>query len=401
MPEIKIKNILYVVSSFPRPSETFISDEVASMFLFGIKPHLLSLNFGDENVVHASAKHLIDSDCVSYVSNISRISALTAIFKLFCHNPIRSFKTLKKAYSSEFRWLYFKAAPYAHGCLQKKTDFIHAHFADVNFNFASILSEWSGVPFGVTTHGYDLLKAPIPVDLAKNFFKQAALVVTISESNRHFMTEKFGLAAEDIKVIHCGVDLEKFKRVNSLNRFKNPVLKFINVGRLVPEKAQEILLHAFFKAHKKGVSFHLTIVGDGPLKRQLEGLCKTLCIDDYVEFVGAQTQDVVIKLLQDSDVFILSSRSEGLPVACMEAMATGPLMVATRINGIPELVRNLENGLLVENEDIKGLSDAICWIDQNRSELEKMSLSARKSVELDFDRNKCTQLLVAEMSAVK
>jgi glycosyltransferase involved in cell wall biosynthesis len=400
LPEKKIKNILYVVSSFPRPSETFISDEVASLFLFGIKPHLLSLNLGDEDVVHASAKHLIDNDCVTYVSSISRISIIYAIFKLLFKRPFRVFRSLKKAYGSKYRWLYFQAAPYAHDCLQKKTNFIHAHFADVNFIFASMISEWSGVPYGVTTHRYDLLKDPIPVDLATNCFKQAALVVTISESNRNFMTEKFGLASEDIKVIHCGVDLGKFKYVNSQNRFKNHCLRFINVGRLVPEKAQDILLHAFCEAHKKGVSFHLTIVGDGPLRHQLEDLCKTLCIDDFVEFVGAKTQDVVVQLLQDADVFVLSSRNEGLPVVCMEAMATGPLLIATRINGIPELVRNLENGLLVESEDINGLADTICWVHKNRAALGEMSFLARKSIELDFDRKKCTQLLIDKIRTI-
>lgn len=369
------------------------------MLLFGVDPHILALNSGDESVVQDSANTLIRSGAVHRVSDPTKITMLSAIFKLFLKNPRRTLTTFRKAYSSKLRWLYFKSSPYAYYCLRSKVDYIHAHFADVNFIFASMLSEWSGVQYGVTTHGYDLRGNPIPIDDAVRCFNQAALVVTISEFNRRFMVDKLGLTLERIKVIHCGIDTDKFEYTDSISRFEKPILRFITVGRLVPEKAQENLLQAFSEVQKRGVGFQLTIIGDGPLREGLEKLCRFLCIEECVDFIGAQPQAVVIDLLQKADVFVLSSRSEGLPVVCMEAMATGTLIIATRINGIPELIEDHKNGLLVEAEDISGLADAICWVDKNRTELKAMSLAARKVIERDFNRRKCSELLLGSINS--
>ena len=143
----------------------------------------------------------------------------------------------------------------------------------------------------------------------------------------------------------------------------------------------------------------MTIVGAGPEYAKLLELCSALGLEDEVSFVGAQPQDAIIKSLQCADVFILSSRSEGLPVVCMEAMAMQVFMIATRINGIPELVIHEQNGLLVEPEDVDGLTQAICWVDQNRSPAKKMCETARIKVVKEFNRKKCTEILLKNISS--
>ena len=392
--DIKNKAICYVLNSFPNPSETFISGEAASMLDFGVTPYILALNPGDTTVVHPTARKLIDADLVTVKREISKIESLSSLIKLLFIQPRFSFKCFCKALFAEDRWLYFQAAPYALELLNKKTKFIHAHFADWNFRWAGVLAAWTGIPVGVTTHRYDLLDDPIPADIATDLFNSADLVVTISEFNRQLMVEKYGLSAEKIKVVRCGVDLTQFVRDVKFAKFKNKKMKLVNIGRLVPVKGQDILIKALSKAKYLGVEFDLTIVGAGPLLETLSDLSRSLNLDDCIHFIGAQRQEVVIKLLKESDSFVLSSRSEGLPVVCMEAMAMGTLLIASRINGIPELVENKVNGLLVEPEDIEALADAIYWVDQNREHLEEMCDSALKTIETDFNRRKCTESLI-------
>jgi glycosyltransferase involved in cell wall biosynthesis len=395
----KDKAICYVLNSFPNPSETFISGEAASMLDFGVTPYILALKPGDTTVVHPAARKLIDAGLVTEKREISKIESLSSLVKLLLIQPKYSFVCLCKALFAEDRWLYFQAAPYAIELINKKTKFIHAHFADWNFRWASVLSAWTGIPFGVTTHRYDLLDDPIPTTIATDLFNSANLVVTISEFNRQLMVKKYGLSTEKIKIVRCGVDLTQFVRDVNFTKFKNKKMKLVNIGRLVPAKGQDILIKALSKAKCLGVDFDLTIVGAGPLLEALSDLTRSLNLDDCIHFIGAQPQEVVIELLKESDSFVLSSRTEGLPVVCMEAMAMGTLLIASRINGIPELVEDKVNGLLVEPGDIDALSEAICWVDQNRKHLKEMCDSAREKVEREFDRIKCTQSLLSYMFA--
>ncbi|GAB6059678.1 hypothetical protein JCM31598_27950 [Desulfonatronum parangueonense] len=289
------------------------------------------------------------------------------------------------------------SAPYALFLLDYKVQYVHTHFADENLKWTKALSDWTGLPFGVTTHGYDLRDDPIPAKEVSKLLSKANLVVAISEYNRNLMVKKFGIFKEKIKIIHCGIDTELFKREHQSQIISGNELRIITVGRLVSEKAQDVLLHALAEVKKRGVRFRLKLIGAGPLQDQLQDLAQTLNIYELIEFMGAQPQEMIIESLRNSDVFVLSSRNEGLPIVCMEAMSMEVFLIATRISGIPELVQHKQNGLLVEPEDVAGLADAICWAERNRESLREMSHAARNKVEDEFDREKCTRSLVFEI----
>jgi glycosyltransferase involved in cell wall biosynthesis len=249
----------------------------------------------------------------------------------------------------------------------------------------------------MTTHGYDLRQDPLTIPFAKRLFADADLVVTISEFNKKFMKKKYQLSSEKIKIIHCGIELARFSNTKCNLKFKEKKLKILNVGRLVPVKGHDILLNALAIVRKRGINFDLTIIGGGPLEEDLLQLTKQLCLEDCVHFIGAQSQKSVIEEMCNSDLFVLSSRSEGLPVVCMETMAMGAFISAPRINGIPELVENKINGLLVEPDNVEALAEAITWADNNREEVKVMCVSARSKVEKEFDRKKCTEDLLRLM----
>ena len=394
----KIKNICYVLNSFPNLSETFISDEAFSMYGCGVTPHILSLKEGNTVTVHPAAEKLLNSGNVTLVTHVPRATALKAVLRLFMMQPFHTAICFIKSLGSTDRWLYFQTAPYALSLLRNKIDFIHAHFADFNFCWAASLSRWTGIPFGVTTHRHDLRHDPITISRVTKLFLEANLIVTISDNNRNIMVEKYIIPFDKINIVHCGVDLTRFIFSDNIRKFEKRKLRLINVGRLVSEKGQEILIQALSEVKNRGIDFNLTIIGEGPLLNELAHLSAMLNLNNYIHFAGAQTQSRVISMLEESDVFVLSSRDEGLPVACMETMAVGTLLIATRINGIPELVQDKVNGLLFEPDDVIGLADSICWVIENHRSLQNIVTSARQKIEVDFDRIKCTKLLLEYMT---
>ena len=139
----------------------------------GVTPYIFTLRAGDSSVMHPSSKKLIDAGLITHQKEVKRLQSLVAVFQLFLKRPKNTFFCLIKALKSKNRWLYFQAVPFALTLLDKDIDYIHAHFADVNFLFARALSKWTGIPFGVTTHRYDLLEDPIPLAIAANNFSEA------------------------------------------------------------------------------------------------------------------------------------------------------------------------------------------------------------------------------------
>jgi glycosyltransferase involved in cell wall biosynthesis len=382
--------VAYVLKSFPEPSETFVADEIASLDQASVDPAVLHVYAGDTRVVHPSAQAVLDSGLVFRLGQASKWDAIKALLALFMSSPGRTLKVLLKALGHRDRWCFVQSLPPAVWCQRHRVDHLHAHFADVNLLYGACVSAWLDIPYSVTTHRYDILDDPLDVDSAAELFKRAAAVVTISEFNRRHMVQKYGLDESRVQIVHCGVDLTRFAYVAGRPREDGEPLKLLNVGRLVPIKAQDVLLRALHIVRQRGVQFHLDVIGGGELHAHLESLSVSLGLSDCVRFLGAQPEAVVRKHLVGAHVFVLSSRSEGLPVACIEAMAVGTPVIATRIFGIPELVEDGRSGLLVPPDDPAALAEAIVWAAEHRAALDDMSREGRQQVEAGFDRTVCT-----------
>ncbi len=148
-----------------------------------------------------------------------------------------------------------------------------------------------------------------------------------------------------IKVTPLGVDPSVF--TPRVFRAESQVFDVICVGRLVPAKGQHVLLSAVARLLAKGRALTLRLVGDGPDRRSLEAAAQQAGIQDQVIFEGAINQDRIRDLFEKADVFALASFAEGIPVVLMEAMAMEIPCVSTWITGIPELIRDSIDGLLV------------------------------------------------------
>jgi colanic acid/amylovoran biosynthesis glycosyltransferase len=389
-----IETVAYVIRSFPEPSETFIAEEALSLFHAGVQPCVIHLHDAKSAVLQPAAQALQDSAPRLRVHQASSVAILEYLLRWATVAPFRTFRTLCKAFRHPNRWCYFQALRPAWWCKEHGVDFMHAHFADVNFQYTACMSEWSGIPFGVTTHRYDILEEPLGFEIARELYQCADAVVTISKFNKEYMVQRYGDLDSKIKIIHCGIDTGRFSFLPRQPQLSGKPLRLLNVGRLAQMKGQDVLLRAMALLKQRGMHLHLDIVGGGELEQELMSLAIKLQVDDCLTFHGVQPEQFVRQLHERADLFVLPSRSEGLPVACIEALAMGTTCIATRITGIPELIESGVNGLLVEAEDADGLAEAIGKLQADPQMAQQMRLNGRATVLAEFDRSRCTQQLI-------
>lgn len=387
-------NVCYVVMSFPRPSETFIAEEAMSLYEHQIEPHILSVYEGDSSIIHESSRNLIGAGNITYIKPESKKKILSSLLKLFLAQPINTLKGLKNAINSPTdRWLYFQMVPYANYLLENHICHLHVHFADQNIVYAKTLSDWTGVPFSITTHRYDIIDDPLPINVLRPILQKATSIITISQYNKELMTTKYDISPKKINIVHCGIRMDYFQPVKHSSTHSQ-IINLVNVGRLVPVKGQKYLLHALKKLKNKNFNYKLRIIGEGVLYQELKALIDKYELSDSVQLLGSLAQREVINELDKADIFIMPSLSEGIPVACMEAMAMKLPVVGTRITGLAELVTHKETGLLVPPENECELASAIEWLASHPDEREIIGDNARKKIQNEFERLTCTKRLL-------
>ena len=220
-------------------------------------------------------------------------------------------------------------------------------------------------------------------------------VVSVSEVLRHQLAETIGFPEPRIRVLPNGVDLERFHlrddRAGIRRRFGLPADGFLigTVGRLVPVKAYPVLLEAFDKLHRLAPHAHLAIAGDGPLEPELRGWVAEHHLEGRVHFLGFRTD--VEDLLGVLDIFALTSDSEGMSNTVLEAMASSVPVVATRVGGTPEIVRDGETGILVPARDSAALASAVLDLQANSDRRRSMGEAGRARVVSEFSLERMVQ----------
>lgn len=195
--------------------------------------------------------------------------------------------------------------------------------------------------------------------------------VAISQYCAKTFEEVYGRSVETIPTIINGVDINKFKP----DRTKHSMIKLINIGRFYPQKNQKMLIKAFSEIHKQCPNTLLEIVGDGYLRSELEAEVRSCGLEDAVIMEGESNS--IPKKLNDSDIYVMSSDFEGLPVSVLEAMATGLPIVSTKAGGTVDIVKDSINGLLVPIGDVDALVNAILRLVTNPEERKAMGEESR------------------------
>jgi glycosyltransferase involved in cell wall biosynthesis len=224
----------------------------------------------------------------------------------------------------------------------------------------------------------------------------ADAVISLTEHMSSELREA-GIAADRIVLIPNGVDCQRFAPVSAERRaelrrqlgwpLERPIVLF--AARLAYQKAVDILLHSWKQVHERNPQALLVLAGTGALREEMEALCHALGLDDAVRFMG--WVETTQPLYQAADVYVLASRSEGLSMALLEAMACGLPPVVSNIPGNADVVVEEQNGLLVQPEDEAGLAAALERVLRDAALRARLATAARESIARQYSADLMNQ----------
>jgi glycosyltransferase involved in cell wall biosynthesis len=265
---------------------------------------------------------------------------------------------------------------------------LHAHDYKTNI-LAVLLGRWFRIPLVTTAHGYVTRGGRLEVYYAADRWALRRMdhIIAVSEDLYSSML-KFGIPAARCSLIDNAIDTVQYRRRWTIPETKqrlgaDPARLVVGAaGRLFPEKGFDILIHAADQLLKTGVNMELWIAGAGEQETELRRLIAALGREERIRLLGHRSD--LTDVYQALDVFALSSYREGLPNVLLEAMALEVPVVATRIAGIPRLIRDGENGLLVEPGDAAALGRALAGLLNDAERRERLGRAGRQTVEAGF-----------------
>jgi glycosyltransferase involved in cell wall biosynthesis len=400
--------VAYIMSRFPKLSETFVFNEILAVERCGVAVDIYPIRRDRTRVVHAEVEPLVAR--ARFHPWLST-SIVRANVRFICRQPRRFVAMLREVLTGTWGSPAFflgalailpKSVWFASEMEASGVTHVHAHFATHPAVAALVVHRLTGIPFSFTGHGSD-----IHVDrrMLDRKVSAAAFAVAVSDFNRQVMMSACGPdSGSKIHVVHCGVDPDFFRARNRLG----PRTQFtmVCIARLEEVKGHRYLVEACRLLQERGVNFTCHLVGDGPMRRDLERQVAEARLGRRVAFDGARPRVEVAQLLGDADVVVLASaptrsgKREGIPVALMEAMAAGVPVVATAVGGVPELVRSGRTGLVVPPADAHALADALELVAHDPVFASRMARAGRELVLTEFNQQTSARTLAALFTGV-
>jgi glycosyltransferase involved in cell wall biosynthesis len=382
----------YLVSRFPALSETFVLRELSEVDAQpGVHCELFALFPARDEPVRQPAARL----WVARRRSASAVGAARALGFWSVRRPLRLAGALSiviRDYVRRPRLLsralvsFALALQHARTLRSTPVDHLHAHFATYPALAAWTCSRLVGIPYSFTAHAHDIFVHRLGL---RRRVRDAAFCVGISEHNARILREASAPKAADVRVIHCGVHVDAYALRLRAPQPGEP-MRIACVAALKPYKGHRVLLDAIGRLVADGHAVELHLVGDGPLRAELEGRCAMLGVSEHVHFLGALMEAEVAEVIDRVDAFVLASvvqddgDTDGVPVALMEAMAAGVPVVASDLSGLPELVRDGETGLLVPPGNDEALAGAINRLREDPATAIERAAAGRALVEERF-----------------
>ena len=283
-------------------------------------------------------------------------------------------------------------------------EWIYAHFLHTPASVARYGATLMDLPWSCSAHAKDIWTSP-QWEL-KEKMDDLVWLVTCTKSNTDYLK---GLAENPDKVnlLYHGLDLNRFEagnqNVSTTDLSENPDLSILSVGRAVNKKGYDILLNALSKLPDE-LRWRFIHIGGGGLMDALRSQAIELGIDNRISWLGAKNAVEVLEAYRSADLFVLPSRidkngdRDGLPNVLMEAMSQGLPCISTRISGIPEIIDNQNNGLLVDPEDEITLCDAIVTLAADPDFRIRLGEAGQATVIKNFSMSSNIQQLLEKFS---
>ena len=387
--------IAYITSYYPAVSHTFILREVRALRRRGVDVTTTSVHRSGAGLLSEADREEFENTYALLPPRWMQVAK--AHLNALVRHPRAFFSTLRLSLKLSrpgargrlWQVFYFGEAVIAWDHWRKLgVRHVHSHFVSVSADVALLASHFGKRAgdgprsWSATVHGLIELWDVQSHRLIEKV-RHSDAVFCISDFTR---SQLMAVVGEDewpkLHVVRCGIEPAAYDGVGEPPVGRPRVLC---VGRLVPEKGQSVLLHAFARLVERGVDAELEIVGYGPADQNLKALAERLGLADRVIFAGAVGQDAIGAHYEAASVFCLPSFWEGIPVVLMEALACRRPVIATAVAGVRELVRDGETGLLVSPGRDDELADALERLLEDPALRHRMGEAGRRYVADCYD----------------
>ena len=270
---------------------------------------------------------------------------------------------------------------------------VHCQWAHTATTIGMHAAEMLGVGFSFMGHANDLFVHRVALE---DKVARARFILCISEYHRRFYLD-LGADPSRLHVVYCGISLDRFRDTQPFEPGKR---KVVSVGRLVEKKGFDDLIRACALLRDRGEEFECVIAGSGPQYRELEGLIAKLDLKGRVSITGrAILQEDIPAFLREARLFALpcvkdsDGDMDGLPQVLIESMACGVPAVSTFLVGMPDLIRDGENGLLVPTRDVEATADAIARLLNDDELTQRFGAAAETWAKAHFGRDELVDRL--------
>lgn len=392
--------LAYLVSQYPAFSHTFVLREVDSLRSQGFEIHVASINLPDRPIAALTTIERTEAEATFYVKKQGVRGAFEAFIWALRHYPASLLRSLafiwtlagwdlRKLAYNHFYWI--EALILGRWMEQNGVAHLHVHFATPAATVGMIASKALPIEYSLTVHGPDEFY-DAPGYYLREKVVHAKFILCISHFARSQLMKLAPYAHWDkLHVCRLGVDPDRFEPVP--HQTPNECFTILSVGRLAEAKGHMILLRAVKRLNEAGRKVRLFLIGGGPMETELKNWICSHGLRSVVTLTGPIDQDHIQDYYACADCFALASFAEGIPVVLMEAMAMEIPCVTTRITGIPELIHDETDGLLIPAGDDISLAAALGLLMDDPTLCRKLGEAGRARVTSEYHLGRNMRLL--------
>ncbi|MGA8503070.1 MAG: glycosyltransferase [Candidatus Sulfotelmatobacter sp.] len=396
--------VAYLANQFPASVEPYVGEEIEELRRRGVRVIPGSVRRPD--VTQSASSHAAlepEILCLQPVRVVTLLRALGLAVRRWeriaglmarvllrgKESPKRRMKTLLHTWVGAYYAVLLSDRE-----MDRGVDHIHVHHGYFGSWIGMVAARLLGVNFSMTLHGSDLLLNGAYLDVK---LKHCRFCMTISEYNRHHILKNFpAIDPHKIIVSRLGVDVPELGESRRVARGTRRVFTLLAVGRLHAVKDHAFLVRACARLRAGGLDFECWIAGEGPERQRLEGLIRKNRLQDQIKLLGHVGQRQMEALYGRADVAVLTSRSEGIPLVLMEAMARGRIVLAPAITGIPEIVIPGKTGFLYAPGALQDFVSKILFLERLMCREDRSAVSR-----LDWIRHAAQMQVVHNFSRTK
>jgi len=388
-----VTTIAYIANQFPSPIEPYVIDEINELRRRGVKVICCSGKRVSPKTLNLAERAFWKE--TRYFQPLSDDQLMRAGRRLATKRrdlwhllrPLILDRTASASLRIRALGHTLMGAALADQLAPLEVEHIHCHHGYFASWMALVAARLLGVDFSFTLHGSDLLHRG---DFLDAKLRACKFCVTVSEFNRQYIFRKYpATPAAKVVVQRLGVD-PVGPRLSTLAAGAQEHRPFclLAVGRLHPVKDYAFLIEACAALRRQGFDFMCWIVGEGPERPALERQIAKRGLQGHVHLVGQVPRDQVAGYYSHADLIVMTSKSEGIPVVLMEAMAQGKVVLAPDITGIPELVEHERTGFLYQSGSLDSFANSIRWIYANQEVVAGIRRAAAAKVADSFHRQR-------------